>query len=191
MSDQRIQRTRARIRDALVTLLCEKPYQEVQVREIIGRAEVGRATFYSHFRDKEDLLVTLFLNMLDEMETHPSARAESIVPYAGLLLRHFSEARALCRSLQRSGKLDVLLRAGEARLRRSIEQRLEDTALGSPSLRAAFAAGAFFNLFRWWLAQGMHPPWQRMEEAYQQLVCYGLQGVAPLGGHTDVTSART
>lgn len=55
--DRRVRRTKELLRRALLELILEKGYARVTVQEIIDRADVGRSTFYAHFRDKEDLLV--------------------------------------------------------------------------------------------------------------------------------------
>lgn len=55
--DRRVRRTKELLRRALLALITEKGYERVTVQEIIDRADVGRSTFYAHFRDKEDLLV--------------------------------------------------------------------------------------------------------------------------------------
>jgi AcrR family transcriptional regulator len=55
--DRRIQRTRQLLVDALLALVQERGFDDVTVQEVIDRANVGRATFYAHFDDKEDLLV--------------------------------------------------------------------------------------------------------------------------------------
>src|SRR5438132_11064546 len=57
--DRRVQRTRKLLQDALVSLMIEKGYEATTVQDIIDRANVGRATFYAHFADKETLLVSL------------------------------------------------------------------------------------------------------------------------------------
>src|SRR5213083_3229079 len=54
--DRRVQRTRKLLQDALVSLIMEKGYEAATVQDIIDRANVGRATFYAHFADKETLL---------------------------------------------------------------------------------------------------------------------------------------
>jgi AcrR family transcriptional regulator len=54
--DRRIQRTEELLRGALTALIREKPYEEIVVKEILGRANVGRSTFYAHFDGKDDLL---------------------------------------------------------------------------------------------------------------------------------------
>jgi len=38
---------------ALVSLIREKPYDEMVVKEILDRANVGRSTFYTHYRNKD------------------------------------------------------------------------------------------------------------------------------------------
>jgi AcrR family transcriptional regulator len=44
------------LHDALIGLAHEKPYPSIAVKDILDRANVGRSTFYTHFRDKDDLL---------------------------------------------------------------------------------------------------------------------------------------
>jgi AcrR family transcriptional regulator len=54
--DRRTQRTRHQLGRALVGLVEEKRFDDITVQDVIDRADVGRSTFYTHFRDKEDLL---------------------------------------------------------------------------------------------------------------------------------------
>jgi AcrR family transcriptional regulator len=54
--DRRVQRTRLTLRTAMVSLIREKGFEALTVQDIIDRADVGRSTFYSHFKSKEDLL---------------------------------------------------------------------------------------------------------------------------------------
>jgi AcrR family transcriptional regulator len=62
-SDRRVQRTRSALRNALAGLIREKGYSSVTVEEITQRAGVGRATFYLHYRDKEDLLLEHLMDL--------------------------------------------------------------------------------------------------------------------------------
>ena len=64
--DRRIQRTRQSLRTALLTLIKEKGYDAISIEEITERANVGRATFYLHYKDKEDLLLEEFSEMANE-----------------------------------------------------------------------------------------------------------------------------
>ena len=64
VKDRRVQKTLALLHEALATLIREKPYDEIVVKEILDRANVGRSTFYMHFRDKDELLATGIYDML-------------------------------------------------------------------------------------------------------------------------------
>src|SRR3954467_7221223 len=60
--DLRVRRSRDRLGDALVALLVEKPFDDITVQDVLDAAGVSRATFYTHYRDKNDL----FLSDVDE-----------------------------------------------------------------------------------------------------------------------------
>lgn len=51
-------RTRDTLGDALVALMHEKNFDEITVQDLLDRAGVGRATFYVHYRDKQDLFLS-------------------------------------------------------------------------------------------------------------------------------------
>lgn len=57
--DLRVRRTQKWLQEALIKLMREKPYRDIQITEIADRAEVSRPTFYLHYRSKEDLLLSL------------------------------------------------------------------------------------------------------------------------------------
>src|SRR5262244_2336456 len=64
IKDRRVQKTKSLLHEALGSLIREKPYDGIVVQEILDRANVGRSTFYMHFSDKDDLLVSGIHDML-------------------------------------------------------------------------------------------------------------------------------
>ena len=56
VQDRRMDRTREALRKAFVGLIGQKRYEDIRVADILDRANVGKSTFYEHFRSKEDLL---------------------------------------------------------------------------------------------------------------------------------------
>ncbi|MFI5716434.1 TetR/AcrR family transcriptional regulator [Nocardia sp. NPDC051750] len=56
-SDRRVRRTRDALHRALIALMMERAYDRITVSDVIDRADIGRSTFYAHYRDKDDLLV--------------------------------------------------------------------------------------------------------------------------------------
>jgi AcrR family transcriptional regulator len=73
--DRRIGRTRRMMQEALVSLIGEKGYEAVTVQDILDRADVGRSTFYSHFRHKDELLLSGF----DQLRTLFEQQQESLL----------------------------------------------------------------------------------------------------------------
>ena len=67
--DRRIRRTCERLGSALVALIQERPIDDVTVQDVLDRASVGRSTFYLHFRDKDDLLLSQLEKFLETMST--------------------------------------------------------------------------------------------------------------------------
>lgn len=69
--DRRVARTQKRLREALHSLIHERDYDSIAVKEILDRADVGRSAFYMHFRDKDELLVSALHEILGSV---PSPR---------------------------------------------------------------------------------------------------------------------
>lgn len=65
--DRRQKKTRNAIFAAFIKLLDKKNYGSITVGEIIDEADVGRATFYSHFETKDYLLKALCEDLFDHV----------------------------------------------------------------------------------------------------------------------------
>jgi AcrR family transcriptional regulator len=65
--DPRVIRTRNLLRGALIELIPEKGYEAITVKDITERATLNRATFYLHYRDKDDLLERGISEMWEEV----------------------------------------------------------------------------------------------------------------------------
>src|ERR1700737_4317442 len=78
-TDRAVQKTQTLLREALVSLIREKSYDSIAVKEILDRANVGRSAFYMHFKDKDDLLVSGIHDMLRSV--HATALPSSVKRY--------------------------------------------------------------------------------------------------------------
>lgn len=75
--DRRIRKTLGLLHEALFSLIQEKDYDAIVVKEILDRANVGRSTFYTHFRDKDDLLVSGIRSTLQHaLASCPASKAK-------------------------------------------------------------------------------------------------------------------
>ncbi|MBN9360756.1 MAG: TetR/AcrR family transcriptional regulator [Devosia sp.] len=65
--DRRVRKTREALYSAFISLVVERGYDATSVQDIIDAADVGRTTFYAHFRSKEELLRVGFERLRDEL----------------------------------------------------------------------------------------------------------------------------
>src|SRR5579864_4162719 len=69
--DRRMRKSRTALQRALVQLIETKSYDSITVEDLAGAADVARATFYAHYRDKADLL----REVCEELITDAAERA--------------------------------------------------------------------------------------------------------------------
>lgn len=90
--DRRVRRTRAALRQALVELVLDRGFQAITVEEIAERADVGRATFYAHYRDKEDLLIGIVRDLAEDRERLlPALQQARTEGFTGLPVKYIFE----------------------------------------------------------------------------------------------------
>ena len=160
--DPRVRRTRQLLQSALSGLLSERPLDAITVRDITGRAEVNRATFYLHFIDKYDLLWQTIRETLaafvEESAGWSAAGPTRCSPAAPAPIERLFERLAQQRILL-SRLLD---RAGNSRMAGQLLDLLEQTLLDTPwatglgrtvprRVGARYLAGGLLCLVAWWM----------------------------------------
>ena len=78
--DKRIIKTKKGLREALKSLLDEKPFDKINVTEICARSQTSRVTFYTYYNDKYDLLTDLYHSLADEAQESFRKRQKSNNP---------------------------------------------------------------------------------------------------------------
>jgi AraC-like DNA-binding protein len=142
-TDPRVLRSRRALGDALVELLHEQRFDDITVQDILDRAGVGRATFYAHYRNKEDVLhsgVEQLFVLLGAVLDRSSPAGTRIVPVSEFL-EHVREADVFIASLRASGKLDeiselIVAFVADMISRRLLRERFREEGLPAPT-RAA------------------------------------------------------
>jgi len=176
--DRRILRTRRAIALALIDLVAEKRYDAITIRELLDRADIGRSTFYAHYRGKDDLLLTSFRRMLESLDAclDNDPPGSSRVAPVEELFRHVGEVRSFHRALARSRIADRVHQAGTDQMSRTIARRMAgqagrpgDGGLPPDFLAQAFA-GALFALLRWWVDRDAPYSPKRMDAMYHAIV---------------------
>jgi AcrR family transcriptional regulator len=140
--------------EALVELILERGWDSVTVQDVCERANVGRSTFYTHFADKEDLLVGGLAALGRFLRSQESARAsDKPLAFARGLIEHVDEQRRLAKAMvgKRSGP--IMQQRFRQLLVDLVREDFEALAPVGPRLDATvrYVAGALFELLFWWL----------------------------------------
>lgn len=178
-NDRRSQRTRQLISDAFVELLLEKGYEAMSIRDVIKRANVGRSTFYSHFKDKEELFVSQLDRLLEALSRHlPQEHVEQNPFFPSLgLFQHIQEQQKLFRALSWTSGVDILTKHLQKSMSEKIDEKLKSnkqTYEVPTPVMANFLAGSFLTLVKWWLDNKMSYSPGEMDVMYCKLAVNGI-----------------
>ena len=159
-TDRRVRRTRKLLHAAFLELVVEKGYDKTTIQDILDRADVGRSTFYVHFRDKEALLTASFDDMRDQLEgalaAIPISHAVDVTLPATLLFEHAHRHQQIYRALCGRHGGDVVQRhlrhlIGDV-LREHLQPQFAAVAPAVPAeVAAEFHTSATLGLLAWWI----------------------------------------
>lgn len=188
--DRRVQRTQQLLREALVSLIQEKGYEALSVQEIIDRANVGRATFYSHFDNKEDLLVSGFDELrasLRERQREALARQagleERVLGFSHEMFAHANEYRSVFQAMvgRRSHAVvqQLLFKILLDLIRNDLQATVPGVRARSIQVEALaqFITGALFGVMTWWLDGKMRISVEEVNTLFRHLAIPVLRSV--------------
>jgi AcrR family transcriptional regulator len=178
-TDRRVQRTRELLQKTLIELIGERGYDAITIQDIVDRANVGRTTFYLHYRSKDELFMSCHEAIVSEFHSlHPRSREEllSLEAPSGMALayRHLLDARALLYPIFHGKDSLLILRRIRDRSAQEIEASLR-AAFGEADstipfdVLANYLAGAQIALVQWWLEKRQpHTP-ENLAQTFHRL----------------------
>jgi AcrR family transcriptional regulator len=181
-TDARVRRSRDALGDALIALMQEKPFDTITVQEVLDRAHVSRSTFYSHYSDKDDLLMSDAEEFFEALSMALSAhddKSDRVFPVKEFFT-HLADVQPFYKALVKSGKFQENMELARGHFARGIERRLSELprarSIPSNELPAiAFThAGALLSLLSWWLDRGMREPPEQMDNLFHRMVWNGV-----------------
>ena len=178
--DRRIRRTRDQLGGAIMALVQEKDFDTITVQDVLDRAQVGRSTFYTHFRDRDDL----FLSEVDEFYQHMAmglsgSPSNRVLPVREMF-EHMAQVREFVLALIASGRMQDVIGLAQEHFARGIAARLAELprASGIPAAQrgpmAHALAGALLSMQSWWIDRGMVESPAEMDALYHRLVWSGV-----------------
>lgn len=184
--DRRSRRTRRLLRDALVSLVLERGFAAITVEDITERADLGRATFYTHYTDKEALLSQVVSDLQEELHE----RLRPLVPASSVGFTGKPVLEVFRHALERRDLYRVILRGeGDGRALREFTDARTSAAAEVFRARAEFHGrttridvevlarawvGEQTAVLRWWLESD--PPPLSPEEVTEMLLELSRRG---------------
>ena len=178
--DRRAARTRGLLLDALRNLMLERGFERLTTQNIIDRAGIGRATFYAHFQNKEELLVASVGRLCEWLEAMRGRYPEQ--PFAFMLpfFDHIVSHRALYRTtFERESEVTVerlirtmMLDLVRAELVANRTAKQEDSAI---ELATQFVVSTFWSVIVWWMGGGGKLPPTEVNAIFRRLAQPGLE----------------
>jgi AcrR family transcriptional regulator len=189
--DRRVRRTRRNMRNAIIELVLERGYDTITIQDITDRADVSRATFYLHYKDKDELLTDsldrIFKEFIETLDSPLDGLdmagivlqagkvafqyvADNHVLYRSLLLSEYGVPYAIYNEIRYIAKaihkqFETLHTQGH------VGNLQDDLAL---ELAANHAAGALFSLIIWWLENDMPQQPDAMAQRFHDMVMAGI-----------------
>ena len=178
-TDRRSLRTRGALRDAMLALIGERGWDHFAVQDLCDRANIGRSTFYSHYANKDALLVGGFAGLQAMLQQQTQAGASAARARADAraswhftlgLIEHVHENRNVFRSLigRRSGY--VVQQRFREMVIRLITNELPPATVPLPRAAAArWLAAALVELLSWWVEQRTPLPPAELAALFDEL----------------------
>ena len=169
------------LRNALLELIGEKGYESVTIQEITDRADLSRATFYLHYKDKDELLVSALEAMYEDLFKAFSIQ-EGVATQPNQVslnaFKHVQEHRELYRILLgERGMATVWQRIQDSiftythQVLKTLQKELGVSETRIPiEVLARFSAGALNALLIWWVQSNFAYTPEEMSSMYQSMI---------------------
>ncbi|MFO7537830.1 MAG: TetR/AcrR family transcriptional regulator [Chloroflexota bacterium] len=192
--DRRVRRTRRLLREALLALMQEQPFETITIQEITDRADLNRATFYLHYGSKDELLADGLEASFDELvaqfdELSPENPVWDDISSILLTFRHMADHADLYKMLlSEKGSSYIVFRIINYTAAYGRQQLQASLPPGTPlpvtsELVCHHIAGSLFALVAWWLQNDMPYSADYMADMTKRLCAEGT--VAVLGELID------
>jgi AcrR family transcriptional regulator len=184
--DRRIQRTQQMLGNAFFALIVERGYDSITVQDITERANIGRATFYLHYHDKEQLLEESLLGLFEDLTKDVEPAPDFSATYQSLsihVFQHIAERHELYRALFKEGGPPFIVVRMHRWLASLIQHRVlklrieQSTRVVDAELLAMHCAGSLLALVIWWLDHDLSPAAEQLGSLFWQLISPGINDV--------------
>lgn len=166
-------RVKQSITKSLFALMSHKSLADIHITELVRGAGVARASFYRNYSSKEDVLITLIRDILDEFSEQMDLSQGTFYTYENILLsfRFFQKYRDYVLDLYHSGFTSVLLEELN-QFHESVEGTMASSSIARYQLYAYI--GALLNTALVWLSEDGKTTPEEMARFFLNVRTFGL-----------------
>lgn len=178
--DRRTKKTKQHLREALASLIQETDFESITVQDITNRADINRATFYAHYRDKYDFAEKITEEILQGFEKVMNSNA-SVYELNLSIFKHIEQHTIFYKTIfSRKGSskslmklLDIIHTAIDNR--RSLKYTDDKEQIVPADIINSFIASAYLGVIKNWLDREMPYTPEYMAEKLSYLVDKKMQ----------------
>jgi len=183
-TDPRVRRTRRLLQEALVSLILEKDYASISIKEITDRAEVAYITFFRHYNGIDELLMEVLNEGMAELLRHIATLAgQADGPQneveGKLIFEYIKQKSDLFRILLKSQSVTRIRKSVIQNIARMFQDSCSFLRRPNSYVPATMAshhmAISLLALIEWWLENKMSPPPPQMGRIYMALIIDGTR----------------
>jgi len=155
--DRRTIKTRRVIRETFLTLLETKGVGQITVAEITRLSDLGRGTFYLHYKDVFDLYNSIESELCDDLvrlfdEAYPSSDPKNLIKFVDGMTRYMEQHRDIFLLLsQQENKGQVFASINKAFIKKLLAEPPEVDSYGFDIVEAMFAVSGVVGVIEEWL----------------------------------------
>jgi AcrR family transcriptional regulator len=177
--DRRVLRTQESLGNALVDLTLELGYDAITIKQLTQQANIGYATFFRHFKSKDELLMSVLQSVLEDLF---EVMKPDMTPYTQALVmfeyvQENSRTYRVFIDLPRDSELfHAVYDAVASSIRENYVAR--DENLIPMAVAVNHIVTSISELIRWWITNDMEIPPEKMATIQSELIIKATELVA-------------
>lgn len=160
MEDRRSIKTKRAIKNAFLELLKEKSINRISVVEISKLADLGRGTFYLHYKDVYELMEHLENELIHNLEilydtSYPCGNSSNMLKFTGTVTDYMEENRESFLILTRIENGGRILEKIKCLFNQKLLSSEVDVITALDKAEVLFIVSGAFGILEAWLKEGM------------------------------------
>ena len=178
--DKREIKTLEAIHSSFAKLINEKDYDDITIQDILNDSGVGRSTFYSHYKTKQELLLSVshhifehvFSHSLEEEKTHDFSK-DSFYDYRHLIVHifyHIKDENVFFKGIMSNKSNSLFIEVLKEHFSRFVNSYYSNypynNEIVSLELKKSLAVDNFITIIRYWIQNDFKESPEEIGEIY-------------------------